>query len=76
MDLRYGGRQRLQPETGWLGGRGSMAPFSKRREGISDEKGSWMDSRRVVAWWLGEGVGVVRLMEGWVVWVGVHLLSQ
>ena len=36
-DLGPGDRQRLQPETKYLRGRGSMAPFSARREGNDDD---------------------------------------
>lgn len=38
-DLRHGGKQRVQPETGWLGGEGSMAPLPTRREGIDGDEG-------------------------------------
>ena len=46
-------RQRLQPETKKLGGRGLMAPFSTRREGIDDDDDDDDYSRRATAihWW-------------------------
>ena len=36
-DLRPGDWPRLQPETKWLGGGGSMDPFSMQRKGINDD---------------------------------------
>ena len=35
--LRHGRRQRSQPGTGWLEGRGSVAMFSMRKERINED---------------------------------------